>query len=127
MAEVTAEQVRLTELDGREIAKSVFHVKWDAVAAEKGGYEDFMLKEIHEQPRALRETLAGKLDRDNLRVVLPELRSEAGGPGRDTGKSSLSPAARPTMPAWSASTSSKDCCASRSRWIWPPSSGTGTP
>ena len=73
MAEVTAERVKFTRLDGREIAKSLFHVKWDAVAVEKGGYEDFMLKEIHEQPRAIRETLAGKLDRDNLRVVLPEL------------------------------------------------------
>ena len=67
LAEVTAERVRVARFDGREVEKSVFHVKWDVVAAEKGGYEDFMLKEIHEQP------LAGKIDRNDLSVVLPEL------------------------------------------------------
>ncbi|MGQ9780566.1 MAG: glutamine--fructose-6-phosphate transaminase (isomerizing) [Bacillota bacterium] len=73
MAEVTAERVRVARVDGREVEKSVFHVKWDVVAAEKGGYEHFMLKEIHEQPRALGDTLTGKIDRQALRVVLPEL------------------------------------------------------
>lgn len=48
--------------DGRLKEKRVFHVTWDLEAAEKGGYPHFMLKEIHEQPRALRDTLAGRLD-----------------------------------------------------------------
>ncbi|MGE5529927.1 MAG: glutamine--fructose-6-phosphate transaminase (isomerizing), partial [Patescibacteria group bacterium] len=74
LADVTAGRVEVQRADGRRVDKSVFEVKWDAVAAEKGGFEDFMLKEIHEQPRALRETLAGKIDRENLRVTLPELR-----------------------------------------------------
>lgn len=43
------------------IKKEIFHVTWNVDAAEKGGYEDFMLKEIHEQPKAVRDTLAGKI------------------------------------------------------------------
>ena len=50
-----------------------FHVDVGRRAAEKGGYEDFMLKEIHEQPRAVRDTLAGKIDR-RPKVSLPELK-----------------------------------------------------
>ncbi|NLG85504.1 MAG: glutamine--fructose-6-phosphate transaminase (isomerizing) [Firmicutes bacterium] len=73
MAEVTAERVRVARVDGREVEKSVFHVKWDVAAAEKGGYEHFMLKEIHEQPRALTETLVGRVARETGRVTLPEL------------------------------------------------------
>lgn len=73
MAEVTADKVRVTTFDGATVKKEIFHVKWDAVAAEKGGYEDFMLKEIHEQPRALRDTMAGKVGRETLRVMLPEV------------------------------------------------------
>ncbi|RJE48194.1 MULTISPECIES: glutamine--fructose-6-phosphate transaminase (isomerizing) [unclassified Dehalobacter] len=56
---------------GECIEKSVFEVTWDAVAAEKGGYEHFMLKEIFEQPKALRDTLAGRLNHDH--VVLQEV------------------------------------------------------
>ncbi|MGE5598206.1 MAG: glutamine--fructose-6-phosphate transaminase (isomerizing) [Bacteroidota bacterium] len=73
LAEVTAEKIRVTKVDGTEVRKEIFRVTWDAVAAEKGGYEDFMLKEIHEQPRAVGDTLAGKIDRENLRVILPEI------------------------------------------------------
>ncbi|WP_156276173.1 glutamine--fructose-6-phosphate transaminase (isomerizing) [Neomoorella glycerini] len=49
---------------GNLLKKEVFHVAWDLQAAEKGGYAHFMLKEIHEQPRALRDTLAGRLQGD---------------------------------------------------------------
>ena len=73
MAEITRESVKVMEFDGTEIKKDVFHVTWDAVAAEKNGYEDFMIKEIFEQPQALRDTLTGKVDRDHLRVTLPEV------------------------------------------------------
>ena len=42
----------------------MMHVEWDLDAAEKGGYEDFMLKEIYEQPKAIRETLRGRIGDD---------------------------------------------------------------
>src|SRR5690606_8504998 len=56
--------------------KALLHVDWDAAAAEKGGYEHFMRKEIHEQPRAVRDTLAGKLDTEHGRIVLPGVELE---------------------------------------------------
>lgn len=58
---VAADKVTFTDFAGNPVAKEVFTVKWDAVAAEKGGYDHFMLKEIHEQPEALRQTLRGKI------------------------------------------------------------------
>ncbi len=64
---------RATDLEGNTVTKEVFEVKWDAVAAEKGGYEHFMLKEIYEQPKALRETMTGRLAPDNSRVTLDEI------------------------------------------------------
>lgn len=63
--------VQVTDFEGNPRTKEVYEVKWDAVAAEKGGYDHFMLKEIHEQPRALRDTLTGRLA-DNG-VVLQEV------------------------------------------------------
>jgi glucosamine--fructose-6-phosphate aminotransferase (isomerizing) len=63
IVEVTPEGSRFVEpLDGGEIERSVDEVDWDDEAAEKGGYETFMLKEIHEQADAVAETLAGRLD-----------------------------------------------------------------
>ena len=73
MAELTTAGVKVTDFEGNPVDKKVFHVQWDAVAVEKGGYEDFMLKEIHEQPKAIQDTLAGKIDRAAKRVVLPEV------------------------------------------------------
>ena len=61
------------------IKKEIFHVTWDIDAAEKCGYEDFMLKEIYEQPKAVRDTLAGKIDLnkeisfDNIKFTKNEL------------------------------------------------------
>lgn len=48
-------------LDGDEIQKDLVEIKWDAEAAEKGGYEHFMMKEIHEQPRAIQDTMNSKM------------------------------------------------------------------
>lgn len=73
MATVTADQVEVTTFTGQPVDKKPYHVQWDIEAAEKGGYEDFMLKEIHEQPRAVRDTLAGKIDRETKTVNLPEV------------------------------------------------------
>jgi glucosamine--fructose-6-phosphate aminotransferase (isomerizing) len=73
MATITANQAEVTTFTGQPVAKKPFHVEWDMEAAEKGGYEDFMLKEIHEQPQAVRDTLAGKLDWGNKTVTLPDV------------------------------------------------------
>jgi glucosamine--fructose-6-phosphate aminotransferase (isomerizing) len=75
LAVVTPGGVSVRDLDGRSVEKNVFEVKWDPEMAEKGGYEDFMLKEIHEQPRAIRDTLSGRLDTDH--VVLTEVKLTA--------------------------------------------------
>ena len=58
---LTRENVRIEDRAGNEIKKEVFKVTWDIAAAEKGGYEHFMLKEIHEQPKAVRDTLLPRL------------------------------------------------------------------
>ena len=56
--------VTLETIDGAPIDREVIHIDWDAERAEKGGYEHFMHKEIHEQPAVITETLAGRLDED---------------------------------------------------------------
>ncbi|MBE0467425.1 MAG: glutamine--fructose-6-phosphate transaminase (isomerizing) [Candidatus Desulforudis sp.] len=73
MAEVTPDFIKVSDLNGNPVHKEIFCVNWECEQAEKGGYEHFMLKEIHEQPRALRDTLRGRIDQDGRRVVLKEL------------------------------------------------------
>jgi len=73
MAIITREGVRIETLDGREVKPEVHTIAWDAVAAEKGEYRHFMQKEIHEQVRALTDTLAGRVDFKEGRIRLPEL------------------------------------------------------
>ncbi|HUR50747.1 MAG TPA: glutamine--fructose-6-phosphate transaminase (isomerizing) [Mycobacteriales bacterium] len=58
--------VTVTDLDGNAVQNATYHVDWDTAAAEKGGHEFFMLKEILEQPEAVRDTLGGRLTRDGL-------------------------------------------------------------
>jgi glucosamine--fructose-6-phosphate aminotransferase (isomerizing) len=77
IAEVTAGRVRVFGFDGVEVEPERVHVEWDAEAAEKGGYEDFMLKEIFEQPAAVRNTMRGRFD-DSGRVTLDEVKWEPG-------------------------------------------------
>ncbi len=62
---MTADSVTITDFTGNPVAKEVFEVTWDIESAEKGGYEHFMLKEIYEQPTALKETLRGNI-KDNM-------------------------------------------------------------
>ena len=57
--------VRLFDIDGKDIPLRIMHVDWDTEAAERGGYEHFMLKEIHEQPDVIRQCLAGRIDEAN--------------------------------------------------------------
>jgi glucosamine--fructose-6-phosphate aminotransferase (isomerizing) len=71
IVEVTPEGSRFLSPDGTEIEREVDRVDWDEEQAEKGGYETFMLKEIHEQADAVAETVAGRLGEDG--VELPDL------------------------------------------------------
>ncbi len=57
MAEISAGEVTFYNLDGDKIQKEITSIEWDAAAAEKGGYEHFMIKEIHEQPKVVLDTL----------------------------------------------------------------------
>ncbi len=73
IAIVQKDQVWVTDLEGKPISKKIFTVNWDAEAAEKGGYEHFMLKEIYEQPKAIRDTLSCRLSEDGNQVRFGEL------------------------------------------------------
>ena len=57
IAELTRDEIHFFNTDEEEIEKEMVEIKWDAEAAEKGGYEHFMLKEIHEQPKAVQDTI----------------------------------------------------------------------
>ena len=72
VVELRRDSVRVTDLDGAELSVEPFEVDYDLDAAEKGGYEDFMLKEIFEQPVAVRDTLRGRTDTSG-RLTLDEL------------------------------------------------------
>lgn len=73
MAVLTRDAVELMTIEGNFISREMITVDWDAVTAEKGGYEHFMLKEIHEQPKAYRDTMRGRINAEGNKVVLPEL------------------------------------------------------
>ena len=64
--------VVITDLDGKTIKPKTYEISWDATAAEKGGFAHFMLKEIFEQPKAVADTLIGRLS-DNNQILLDEL------------------------------------------------------
>lgn len=80
VVELTANGVEVTDFDGEPVATTPFTVDWDASAAEKGGYDLFMLKEIAEQPKAVADTMRGRIDRsgrlhlDDSRINDNELR-----------------------------------------------------
>ena len=73
MAVLTREGVTLTDLDGRPVKRRVTPVLWDPIMAERGGYKHFMLKEIFEQPRAVRDTILGRVGPESGRVFLDEM------------------------------------------------------
>jgi glucosamine--fructose-6-phosphate aminotransferase (isomerizing) len=73
VAVITPGGVRLMDLDGRAIERPVQHVTWDPIMAEKGGFKHFMQKEIFEQPRAVRDTLLGRMSLDSGKVFLDEM------------------------------------------------------
>ncbi|MFB7559445.1 glutamine--fructose-6-phosphate transaminase (isomerizing) [Streptomyces brevispora] len=80
VVELRREGVVVTGFDGRDAEVQPYHVDWDASAAEKGGYPSFMLKEIAEQPKAVTDTLLGRIDSegtlhlDEVRITRTELR-----------------------------------------------------
>ncbi len=61
IARMTGEELEIVDIDGERVHRALVHVPWDAQAAEKGGYEHFMIKEIHEQPAAVRDTLSPRI------------------------------------------------------------------
>ncbi len=63
---LTKDDIKIYDENQKVVKREVFHVTWDADAAEKGGYEHFMMKEIHEQPKGLLETLTRRLDDNNI-------------------------------------------------------------
>ena len=73
LAIVTRDNVSVFDRKGNAIDKEVFHVNWNAEAAEKGGYEHFMLKEIHDQPKAVRDTFGTHISEDGKTVIFDEL------------------------------------------------------
>jgi glucosamine--fructose-6-phosphate aminotransferase (isomerizing) len=72
IAEIKQGSVRVLDFDGREVDAEIIHVEWDLAAAEKSGYEDFMLKEIFEQPEAVRNTMRGRVNKQG-RIALDEV------------------------------------------------------
>jgi glucosamine--fructose-6-phosphate aminotransferase (isomerizing) len=72
IAELRPGRLRLFDFAGTELSPQSVHIDWDIEAAEKGGFEDFMLKEIFEQPQAVRDTLRNRTDEEG-RVVLDEI------------------------------------------------------
>src|SRR6266852_3819153 len=73
LAVITPEGVRLTDFNGQPIVRQVQHVTWDPIMAEKGGFKHFMLKEIYEQPRSVRDTTLGRISQETGQVYLDEM------------------------------------------------------
>src|SRR5256886_2621775 len=73
MAILTPDGVRLSDFDGRPVQRKVQRILWNPIEAEKGGYQHFMLKEIFEQPRAIRDTTLGRVAQETGHIFLDEM------------------------------------------------------
>src|SRR5499427_2353973 len=73
LAVLTRDGVHLTDFKGRPVKRQVTHILWDPIMAEKGGYKHFMLKEVFEQPRAVRDTMLGRVGQETGRIFLDEM------------------------------------------------------
>jgi glucosamine--fructose-6-phosphate aminotransferase (isomerizing) len=73
LAVITQQGVQVTDFDGNPVERKPQHVTWDPIMAEKGGFKHFMLKEIYEQPRTVRDTTLGRVSQDTGRVFLDEM------------------------------------------------------
>jgi len=74
IAVMTKDSVRVTDFAGNKVEPAMQRITWDPIEAEKGGFKHFMLKEIYEQPRAVRETVEGRISLETGRVFLDEFR-----------------------------------------------------
>jgi len=73
IAVITEQGIVVTDPAGRQINKKVQRITWDPIMAEKAGFKHFMLKEIYEQPRAIRDTLLGRVSQDTGQIFLDEM------------------------------------------------------
>jgi glutamine---fructose-6-phosphate transaminase (isomerizing) len=73
LAVITPGGVRLSDFEGRPVERRVQHVTWDPIMAEKGGFKHFMLKEIYEQPRSVRDTTLGRISQETGKIFLDEM------------------------------------------------------
>jgi len=74
IAVLAKDSVRVTDFAGNHVEPHMQRITWDPIQAEKGGFKHFMLKEIYEQPRAVRETVEGRISLDTGRVFLDEMK-----------------------------------------------------
>ncbi|MDT5295583.1 MAG: hypothetical protein QOJ76_2463, partial [Acidobacteriota bacterium] len=73
LAVLTKDSVRVTDFEGNAVEPHTQRITWDPIMAEKGGFKHFMLKEIYEQPRAVRDTVQGRISLDTGRVYMDEM------------------------------------------------------
>jgi glucosamine--fructose-6-phosphate aminotransferase (isomerizing) len=73
LAVLTKDSVRVTDFEGNAVEPHIQRITWDPIMAEKGGFKHFMLKEIYEQPRAVRDTVQGRVSLDTGRVYMDEM------------------------------------------------------
>jgi glucosamine--fructose-6-phosphate aminotransferase (isomerizing) len=73
LAILTHDGVKVTDFDGHPIVRKPQRITWDPIMAEKGGFKHFMLKEIYEQPRTVRDTTLGRVSQDTGRIFLDEM------------------------------------------------------
>ena len=73
IAILTLKGVRVVDFDNRPVTPKIQHITWDPIMAEKGGFKHFMQKEIFEQPRAVRDTLLGRISQETGKVFLDEM------------------------------------------------------
>ncbi len=75
IAILTKDAVRVTDFEGDSVEPAIQRITWDPIMAEKGGFKHFMLKEIYEQPRAVRDTVQGRISLDTGKVFLDEMKN----------------------------------------------------
>jgi len=73
LAVITQEGVRVTDFEGNPVERKAQRITWDPIMAEKGGFKHFMLKEIYEQPRTVRDTTLGRVSQDTGAIFLNEM------------------------------------------------------
>ncbi len=74
LAVVQKDKISFFDESGKAVSKEIFEVNWDVAAAEKGGYEHFMIKEIHEQPKAIKDTMKSRVLPDSTDIKLDDIK-----------------------------------------------------